>query len=74
MEDTSLQEIWTMLLFFIKVWVSSATLAAYNIIVHGALFSVILRAADYGVMKICQNMLNFFKHKGLSSGYHGTKN
>lgn len=33
MEDTSLQEIWTMLLFFVKVWVSSTALEAY-IIVH----------------------------------------
>lgn len=45
-----------MLLFFIKVWVSSPVLAAYNIVVLSALFGVLFKAAASGVMKICQNL------------------
>lgn len=45
-----------MLLYFIKVSVSSPVLAAYNIVVLSALFGVLFKAAASGVMKICQNL------------------
>lgn len=45
-----------MLLYFVKVWVSVATLAAYKMIVHSELFGVLFKAAASGVYKICQNL------------------
>lgn len=51
MQKTSLPEFKTVLLYFVKVWVSVATLAAHKMIVHSELFSVLFKAAAPGVFK-----------------------
>lgn len=51
MQKTSLPVSKTMLLYFVKTWVSVATLAAYKMIVHSELFGVLFKTAASGVFK-----------------------
>lgn len=64
MEETSLPEFKTMLLYFAKVSVSVAALAAYKIIVHSGLSAALSKAATSVDFKICQNLwLSFLSIK-----------
>lgn len=59
MEETSLPELKTMLLYVVKVWVSVAALAACKRIGHSELLGVLFKAAASGAFKIWNLWVSF---------------